>query len=36
MVSLFEQEKKCQQNQSLITEEKGHPTIAGKVQDIFK
>lgn len=36
MIHLFEQDRKCQKNQSLITQEKGHPTIAGKVQDIFK
>lgn len=36
MINLFEQERKCQKNQSLIIQEKRHPTTAGKVQDILK
>lgn len=35
MISLFEQKRKRQKNQTTITQQKGHPTIAGKVQDTW-
>lgn len=35
MISLFKQGRKRQKNQFLITQEKGHSTTAGKVQDIL-
>jgi len=35
MISLLECKGKPQKNQSLTTQQKRHPTIAGKVQDTW-